>query len=145
MAFGMQRYAGIWLPAVNHSHLFVHVFLFASGCCVVWERCCISITLHVDQQASAVRVIMEKRQTDIDSPVQNVHSTFRRQLLSYTTNSSHIEVMHLFICPWKWTVVARSFENDININFHKICCLRFYDGNLHILRNVLKRDQMNCN
>ena len=43
------------------------------------------------------------------------------------------------------TVVAKSFENDTNINFHKFCCLSLYDGNLHILQNVMKSDQMNCN
>lgn len=33
------------------------------------------------------------------------------------------------------TVVAKSFENDTNINFDQICCL--YDGSLHILQNEL--------
>uniref|UniRef100_A0A8C7KK41 Upstream stimulatory factor 1 n=1 Tax=Oncorhynchus kisutch TaxID=8019 RepID=A0A8C7KK41_ONCKI len=36
-------------------------------------------------------------------------------------------------------------ENDTNINFHKVFCLSLYDGNLHILQNVMKSDQMNCN
>ena len=27
----------------------------------------------------------------------------------------------------------------------KVCCLSLYDGNLHILQNVMKSDQMNCN
>uniref|UniRef100_A0AAZ3QM26 Ig-like domain-containing protein n=1 Tax=Oncorhynchus tshawytscha TaxID=74940 RepID=A0AAZ3QM26_ONCTS len=27
----------------------------------------------------------------------------------------------------------------------KVCCLGLYDGNLHILQNVMKSDQMNCN
>lgn len=27
----------------------------------------------------------------------------------------------------------------------KVCCLSFYDGNVHILQNVMKTDQMNCN
>uniref|UniRef100_A0A4W5MPH7 Pleckstrin homology domain containing M3 n=1 Tax=Hucho hucho TaxID=62062 RepID=A0A4W5MPH7_9TELE len=43
------------------------------------------------------------------------------------------------------TVVAKGFENETNINFHKVCCLSLYDGNLHILQNVMKSDQMNCN
>ena len=43
------------------------------------------------------------------------------------------------------TVVTKSFENDTNIYFHKVCCLSLYDGNLHILQNVMKSDQMNCN
>uniref|UniRef100_A0A4W5K649 26S proteasome regulatory subunit 10B n=1 Tax=Hucho hucho TaxID=62062 RepID=A0A4W5K649_9TELE len=34
------------------------------------------------------------------------------------------------------TVVAKSFENDTNINFQKVCCLSLYDGNLHILQNL---------
>ena len=42
------------------------------------------------------------------------------------------------------TVVAKSFENE-NINVHKVCCLTLYDGNLHILQNDMKSDQMNCN
>ncbi|KAK6316634.1 hypothetical protein J4Q44_G00120340, partial [Coregonus suidteri] len=33
------------------------------------------------------------------------------------------------------TVVVKSFENDTNTNFHKVCCLSFDDGNLHILQN----------
>uniref|UniRef100_A0A8C8GN94 Upstream stimulatory factor 1 n=1 Tax=Oncorhynchus tshawytscha TaxID=74940 RepID=A0A8C8GN94_ONCTS len=36
-------------------------------------------------------------------------------------------------------------ENDTNINFHNVFCLSLYDGNLHILQNVMKSDQMNCN
>ena len=40
------------------------------------------------------------------------------------------------------TVVAKSFENDTNINFHKVCCLSLYDDNLHILQDVMKSDQM---
>jgi hypothetical protein len=43
------------------------------------------------------------------------------------------------------TVLAKSFENDTNINFHKVCCLSLYEGNLHILQNVMKSDQINCN
>ena len=46
---------------------------------------------------------------------------------------------HTFI----YTFVAKSFENDTNIHFHKVCCLSLYDGNLHILQNVMKSDQMN--
>ena len=38
------------------------------------------------------------------------------------------------------TVVAKSFENDTNIHFHKVCCLSLYDGNLQILQNVIKSD-----
>ena len=49
--------------------------------------------------------------------------------------------IHVFSC----TVMAKSFENDTIINFHKVCCLSVYDGNLHILQNVMKSDQMNCN
>uniref|UniRef100_A0A8C7I6G5 SID1 transmembrane family member 2 n=1 Tax=Oncorhynchus kisutch TaxID=8019 RepID=A0A8C7I6G5_ONCKI len=43
------------------------------------------------------------------------------------------------------TVVAKGFENDTNMNVHKVCCISLYDGNLHILQNVMKSDQMNCN
>ena len=43
------------------------------------------------------------------------------------------------------TVVAQSFENDTNMNFHKVCCLSLCDGNLHILQNVMKSGQMKCN
>ena len=43
------------------------------------------------------------------------------------------------------TVMAKSFENGTNISFHKVCCLSLYDGNLHILHNFMKSDQMNCN
>jgi hypothetical protein len=39
--------------------------------------------------------------------------------------------------------MAKSSENDTNMNFHKVCCLSLYDGNLHILQNVMKSDQMN--
>ena len=38
---------------------------------------------------------------------------------------------------------SKSFENDTNINFHKVCCLSLYDGHLHIL-HVMKSDQINC-
>jgi hypothetical protein len=38
------------------------------------------------------------------------------------------------------TVVAKSFENYTNINFHQVRCLSLYDGNLHILQNVMKSD-----
>ena len=41
------------------------------------------------------------------------------------------------------TVVVKSFENDTNIHFHKVCYLSLYDGNLHILQNVMKSDQIN--
>jgi hypothetical protein len=40
----------------------------------------------------------------------------------------------------EFTVMAKCFENDINIDFHKVCCLSLHDGNLHILQNVMKSD-----
>ena len=42
--------------------------------------------------------------------------------------------IHRTFIPLQSTVVAKSFENDTNINFH----LSLYDGNLHILQNVMK-------
>lgn len=47
------------------------------------------------------------------------------------------------------TAVAKSFENDMYINFYKVFylykLLSFYVGNLHILQIVMERDQMNIN
>ena len=45
-------------------------------------------------------------------------------------------VLFLSMC----TVMAKRFENDTNIYFHKVCSLSLYDGNLHILQNVMKSD-----
>jgi hypothetical protein len=60
--------------------------------------------------------------------------------------SGDILTLSIFILPKvESTVVAKSFENDTNINFHKVCCLSLYDDTLHILQNVMKSDQMNCN
>ena len=39
-----------------------------------------------------------------------------------------------------WPKVLRMTQ----ILIFKVCCLSLYDGNLHILQNVMKSDQMNC-
>uniref|UniRef100_A0A8C1P4Q5 SUZ12 polycomb repressive complex 2 subunit b n=1 Tax=Cyprinus carpio TaxID=7962 RepID=A0A8C1P4Q5_CYPCA len=54
-------------------------------------------------------------------------------------NEGEKEVMKL----WNLHVMKNGFENDTNINFHKVCCLSFYEGKLHIVQNVMKSDQMN--
>lgn len=35
------------------------------------------------------------------------------------------------------TAMAKRFENDTNMNFHKVCWLSFYYDNLHIFQNVM--------
>ena len=62
-----------------------------------------------------------------------------------STGNSTYNIVRMFSCSITCTVVAKSLENDTNINFHKDCCLSLYDGNFHILQNVMKSDQMICN
>ena len=45
------------------------------------------------------------------------------------------------IAVQSWPKVLRITQ----ILIFTVCCHRLYDGNLHILQNVMKSDQMNCN
>ena len=79
----------------------------------------------------------------------------RKRYISLFVNSKSSNISDLFLwkrhkitynlCMMKCTVVANGFENDTNIHFQRLCCLSLYDGNVHILHNVMKSNQMNCN
>ena len=69
-------------------------------------------------------------------------------LVQQANKSSVAWAMHRRIIYLYLSLTHRqSWPKDLrmtHIHFHKVCCLSLYDGNLNILQNVMKSDQINC-